>query len=77
MLGFRQPITTFSRTQAQIRVNFQWSDSLKGGKKVGSKDVQYEAGCVMYNVGAVHSHLGASTTLTDEGCKTACTAFQV
>lgn len=58
-------------------MNFAWNDAFKGGKKDKCKDIQYEAACVMFNVGAVNSQIGAQTPLNDEGCKLAGAAFQV
>ncbi|KAG8230659.1 hypothetical protein J437_LFUL010678 [Ladona fulva] len=57
-------------------VNFSWLDSFSGVVYSGS-DIRYEMGCVLFNIGALHSVLGAADSRTSaDGMKMSCTHFQ-
>ena len=41
------------------------------------EDINFELACVLYNIGGLHSHLGAlESRVSPEGMKVACTHFQ-
>ncbi|XP_017692312.1 PREDICTED: tyrosine-protein phosphatase non-receptor type 23 [Lepidothrix coronata] len=47
------------------------------GKVVTHEDIKYEQACVLYNLGALHSMLGAmDKRVSEEGMKVSCTHFQ-
>lgn len=53
-----------------------WID-IFSGKQVTHQDISYEQACVLYNLGALHSYLGAiDNRVSEEGMKTSCTHFQ-
>ncbi|XP_058233386.1 tyrosine-protein phosphatase non-receptor type 23b isoform X2 [Hemibagrus wyckioides] len=53
-----------------------WID-IFSGKQVTHEDISYEQACVLYNLGALHSYLGAmDNRVSEEGMKTSCTHFQ-
>ncbi|MCI4392313.1 hypothetical protein PGIGA_G00144570 [Pangasianodon gigas] len=53
-----------------------WTD-IFSGKQVTHEDISYEQACVLYNLGALHSYLGAiDNRVSEEGMKTSCTHFQ-
>uniref|UniRef100_UPI00358EEE9B tyrosine-protein phosphatase non-receptor type 23-like n=1 Tax=Myxine glutinosa TaxID=7769 RepID=UPI00358EEE9B len=53
-----------------------WLDTVSG-KLVTHEDVKYEQAAVLYNLGALHSLLGAiDSRTTEEGMKVSCTHFQ-
>ncbi|XP_051527115.1 tyrosine-protein phosphatase non-receptor type 23-like [Myxocyprinus asiaticus] len=53
-----------------------WTD-LFSGRNVTHDDINYEQACVLYNLGALHSVLGAvDNRLSEEGMKVSCTHFQ-
>jgi hypothetical protein len=58
-------------------VSFPWQDIFKQ-KKTESYSIFYEQACVLFNVAAVYSSLGASqNVLLDDGLKLAASYFQV
>eukprot|EP00055_Hartaetosiga_balthica_P014972 m.85484 g.85484 ORF g.85484 m.85484 type:complete len:832 (+) comp8744_c0_seq1:75-2570(+) len=65
-----------------INIKFSWEDTAGGGGLFGSKqinltDVNFETICVLYNIGAVHSQIGAlANTSSDSGLKNASINFQ-
>ncbi|XP_051948770.1 LOW QUALITY PROTEIN: tyrosine-protein phosphatase non-receptor type 23-like [Xyrauchen texanus] len=53
-----------------------WTD-LFSGRNITHDDITYEQACVLYNLGALHSVLGAvDNRLSEEGMKVSCTHFQ-
>uniref|UniRef100_A0A8C2TE18 Protein tyrosine phosphatase non-receptor type 23 n=1 Tax=Coturnix japonica TaxID=93934 RepID=A0A8C2TE18_COTJA len=47
------------------------------GKTVTHEDIKYEQACILYNLGALHSMLGAmDKRVSEEGMKVSCTHFQ-
>ena len=47
------------------------------GRSVSIADIRYEQACILYNIGALHSVLGAlDNRQTAEGMKVSCTHFQ-
>ncbi|XP_060713065.1 tyrosine-protein phosphatase non-receptor type 23b [Tachysurus vachellii] len=53
-----------------------WID-IFSGKQVTHEDISYEQACVLYNLGSLHSCLGAmDNRVSEEGMKTSCTHFQ-
>uniref|UniRef100_A0A8C7QRQ9 Tyrosine-protein phosphatase non-receptor type 23 n=1 Tax=Oncorhynchus mykiss TaxID=8022 RepID=A0A8C7QRQ9_ONCMY len=47
------------------------------GKTVTHDDISYEQACILYNLGALHSMLGAmDNRVSEEGMKVSCTHFQ-
>ncbi|XP_076362169.1 tyrosine-protein phosphatase non-receptor type protein myopic [Tachypleus tridentatus] len=57
-------------------VPFVWSD-IFSGLVFSITDIKYEQACILYNIGALHSELGAMDNRHNaEGMKIACTHFQ-
>ncbi|KAK9510379.1 hypothetical protein O3M35_005178 [Rhynocoris fuscipes] len=57
-------------------ISFAWKD-LYGGVVVQTADIKFEMVAILYNIGALHSQLGANDDrTTPEGLKMACTHFQ-
>ncbi|XP_039940213.1 tyrosine-protein phosphatase non-receptor type 23 isoform X1 [Hirundo rustica] len=53
-----------------------WTE-IFSGKAVTHEDIKYEQACVLYNLGALHSMLGAmDKRVSEEGMKVSCTHFQ-
>ncbi|UYV64195.1 hypothetical protein LAZ67_2007019 [Cordylochernes scorpioides] len=57
-------------------IPFVWNDVYTGTSSTMS-NIKYEQACILYNIGALHSQLGAYDSREDaEGMKIACTHFQ-
>lgn len=57
-------------------VSFSWTDSITG-KSSSAADIRFEQASVLFNVGALHSQLGAHDTRgSEESNRVACTHFQ-
>lgn len=57
-------------------VNFSWKDSYSS-MPCSVPDIRFELMCILYNIGALHTHLGALDSRTSpDGLKMACTHFQ-
>ncbi|GAV04367.1 hypothetical protein RvY_14655 [Ramazzottius varieornatus] len=57
-------------------VDFSWVDNFTG-KTVEKKDIKFEEANILYNIGALHSYLGAVDRRADsDALKVACTHFQ-
>ncbi|CAH0393687.1 unnamed protein product [Bemisia tabaci] len=57
-------------------VNFTWND-LYSNSPTSLPDIRFEMVNILYNIGALHSQLGAADSrLTENGLKLACTHFQ-
>ncbi|KAG8521527.1 Tyrosine-protein phosphatase non-receptor type 23, partial [Galemys pyrenaicus] len=53
-----------------------WTE-IFSGKSVAHEDIKYEQACILYNLGALHSMLGAmDKRVSEEGMKVSCTHFQ-
>lgn len=53
-----------------------WTE-IFSGKSVVHEDIKYEQACILYNLGALHSMLGAmDKRVSEEGMKVSCTHFQ-
>ncbi|XP_039534811.1 tyrosine-protein phosphatase non-receptor type 23b isoform X2 [Pimephales promelas] len=60
----------------EAAVSVTWTD-IFSGRNVTHDDINYEQACVLYNLGALHSLLGAvDNRLSEEGMKVSCTHFQ-
>ncbi|XP_066531139.1 tyrosine-protein phosphatase non-receptor type 23b [Hoplias malabaricus] len=60
----------------EAAVPVTWTD-IFSGKDITHEDVNYEQACVLYNLAALHSFLGAmDNRVSEEGMKTSCTHFQ-
>ncbi|XP_031442517.2 tyrosine-protein phosphatase non-receptor type 23b [Clupea harengus] len=60
----------------QAAVPVTWTDVFLG-KAVTHNDIRYEQACVLYNLAALHSALGATDNrVSEEGMKVSCTHFQ-
>ncbi|KAL2079848.1 hypothetical protein ACEWY4_023641 [Coilia grayii] len=74
-LHFLQSRVPMAKGQ-QAAVPVTWTDSFCG-KAVTHNDIRYEQACVLYNLGALHSALGATDNrVSEEGMKVSCTHFQ-
>lgn len=63
-----------SGQEAAVPVN--WTE-IFSGKSVAHEDIKYEQACILYNLGALHSMLGAmDKRVSEEGMKVSCTHFQ-
>ncbi|ODM90715.1 Tyrosine-protein phosphatase non-receptor type 23 [Orchesella cincta] len=61
---------------ATCAISFSWNDVYSENVH-GWSDVDFEMSCVLYNIGALHSELGAlDNRQTADGMKTSCTHFQ-
>ncbi|XP_018579784.1 tyrosine-protein phosphatase non-receptor type 23 isoform X2 [Anoplophora glabripennis] len=57
-------------------VQFLWKDN-QTGMNCGGSDIRFELMVIMYNIGALHSYLGATDSRSNpDGMKMACTHFQ-
>ncbi|XP_036357587.1 tyrosine-protein phosphatase non-receptor type 23 isoform X2 [Octopus sinensis] len=57
-------------------IPFTWED-VHTGREYVYQDIKFEQACILYNIGALHSILGAADTRTTaEGMKVSCTHFQ-
>ncbi|XP_060060740.1 tyrosine-protein phosphatase non-receptor type 23 isoform X2 [Erinaceus europaeus] len=60
----------------EAAVPVTWTE-IFSGKSVAHEDIKYEQACILYNLGALHSMLGAmDKRVTEEGMKVSCTHFQ-
>lgn len=60
----------------EAAVPVTWMDVFSG-RNITHDDINYEQACVLYNLGALHSLLGAvDNRLSEEGMKVSCTHFQ-
>ncbi|XP_006868861.1 PREDICTED: tyrosine-protein phosphatase non-receptor type 23 [Chrysochloris asiatica] len=60
----------------EAAVPVTWTE-IFSGKSVAHEDIKYEQACILYNLGALHSMLGAmDKRLSEEGMKVSCTHFQ-
>ncbi|XP_028325465.1 tyrosine-protein phosphatase non-receptor type 23 isoform X2 [Gouania willdenowi] len=60
----------------EASVPISWTE-IFSGKTVTHDDISYEQACVLYNLGALHSMLGAmDNRVSEEGMKVSCTHFQ-
>ncbi|XP_014395988.1 PREDICTED: tyrosine-protein phosphatase non-receptor type 23 [Myotis brandtii] len=60
----------------EAAVPVTWTE-IFSGKSVAHEDIQYEQACILYNLGALHSMLGAmDKRVSEEGMKVSCTHFQ-
>ncbi|XP_068091294.1 tyrosine-protein phosphatase non-receptor type 23 [Hyperolius riggenbachi] len=62
--------------EQEAAVPITWTE-IFSGKSVTHSDIKYEQACVLYNLGALHSMLGAmDKRVSEEGMKISCTHFQ-
>ncbi|XP_048366481.1 LOW QUALITY PROTEIN: tyrosine-protein phosphatase non-receptor type 23 [Sphaerodactylus townsendi] len=60
----------------EAAVPITWTE-IFSGKAVCHEDIKYEQACILYNLGALHSMLGAmDKRVSEEGMKVSCTHFQ-
>ncbi|XP_038611379.1 tyrosine-protein phosphatase non-receptor type 23 [Tachyglossus aculeatus] len=60
----------------EAAVPVTWTE-IFSGKSVTHEDIKYEQACILYNLGALHSMLGAmDKRVSEEGMKVSCTHFQ-
>ncbi|MGH0118469.1 UNVERIFIED_CONTAM: hypothetical protein FKN15_054321 [Acipenser sinensis] len=60
----------------EAAVPVTWTE-IFSGKMVTHDDISYEQACILYNLGALHSMLGAmDNRVSEEGMKVSCTHFQ-
>uniref|UniRef100_A0A4W3HRK0 Protein tyrosine phosphatase, non-receptor type 23, a n=1 Tax=Callorhinchus milii TaxID=7868 RepID=A0A4W3HRK0_CALMI len=60
----------------EAAVPITWTE-IFSGKTVTVDEICYEQACILYNLGALHSMLGAmDSRVTEEGMKVSCTHFQ-
>uniref|UniRef100_A0AAV2MDU0 BRO1 domain-containing protein n=1 Tax=Knipowitschia caucasica TaxID=637954 RepID=A0AAV2MDU0_KNICA len=60
----------------EAAVPISWTE-IFSGKSVTHEDISYEQACILYNLGALHSMLGAmDNRVSEEGMKVSCTHFQ-
>ncbi|KAM9783057.1 tyrosine-protein phosphatase non-receptor type 23 [Neosynchiropus ocellatus] len=63
-------------TGQEASVPITWTE-IFSGKAVIHDDISYEQACILYNLGALHSMLGAmDNRVSEEGMKVSCTHFQ-
>lgn len=63
-------------TSQEASVPISWTE-IFSGKTVTHDDISYEQACILYNLGALHSMLGAmDNRVSEEGMKVSCTHFQ-
>ncbi|XP_040020067.2 tyrosine-protein phosphatase non-receptor type 23 isoform X2 [Gasterosteus aculeatus] len=63
-------------TGQEASVPISWTE-IFSGKTVTHDDISYEQACILYNLGALHSMLGAmDNRVSEEGMKVSCTHFQ-
>lgn len=64
------------RENQEAAVLFTWK-SLHSNSTIAMKDISLEMASILFNIGALHSHLGSSDTrITSEEMKMSCTHFQ-
>ncbi|KAI4883290.1 hypothetical protein NFI96_021020 [Prochilodus magdalenae] len=74
-LHFLQSRVPMAKGQ-EAAVPVTWTD-IFSGRDVTHEDISYEQACILYNLGALHSFLGAmDNRVSEEGMKTSCTHFQ-
>ncbi|XP_025031555.1 tyrosine-protein phosphatase non-receptor type 23 [Python bivittatus] len=62
--------------EQEAAVPITWTE-IFSGKAVTHEDIKYEQACILYNLGALHSMLGAmDKRVSEEGMKVSCTHFQ-
>ncbi|XP_019363551.1 PREDICTED: tyrosine-protein phosphatase non-receptor type 23 [Gavialis gangeticus] len=62
--------------EQEAAVPITWTE-IFSGKTVTHEDIKYEQACILYNLGALHSMLGAmDKRVSEEGMKVSCTHFQ-
>ncbi|XP_074429945.1 tyrosine-protein phosphatase non-receptor type 23 isoform X2 [Larus michahellis] len=62
--------------EQEAAVPIVWTE-IFSGKTVTHEDIKYEQACILYNLGALHSMLGAmDKRVSEEGMKVSCTHFQ-
>ncbi|XP_028837259.1 tyrosine-protein phosphatase non-receptor type 23 [Denticeps clupeoides] len=62
--------------EQEAAVPISWTE-IFSGKTVTHDDISYEQACILYNLGALHSMLGAmDNRVSEEGMKVSCTHFQ-
>ncbi|KAM7122547.1 LOW QUALITY PROTEIN: tyrosine-protein phosphatase non-receptor type 23 [Ciconia maguari] len=62
--------------EQEAAVPIAWTE-IFSGKTVTHEDIKYEQACILYNLGALHSMLGAmDKRVSEEGMKVSCTHFQ-
>ncbi|XP_054027442.1 LOW QUALITY PROTEIN: tyrosine-protein phosphatase non-receptor type 23 [Dryobates pubescens] len=62
--------------QQEAAIPIAWTE-IFSGKTVTHEDIKYEQACILYNLGALHSMLGAmDKRVSEEGMKVSCTHFQ-
>ncbi|KAM8810442.1 tyrosine-protein phosphatase non-receptor type 23 [Eudromia elegans] len=62
--------------EQEAAVPVAWTE-IFSGKTVTHEDIKYEQACILYNLGALHSMLGAmDKRVSEEGMKVSCTHFQ-
>ncbi|XP_076459349.1 LOW QUALITY PROTEIN: tyrosine-protein phosphatase non-receptor type 23-like [Babylonia areolata] len=60
----------------EAAITFTWEDNQTGRDHIIA-DIKFEQACILYNIGALHSNLGAIDTRQNaEGMKVSCTHFQ-
>ncbi|XP_037532047.1 tyrosine-protein phosphatase non-receptor type 23 [Nematolebias whitei] len=60
----------------EAAVPISWTE-IFSGKTITHDDISYEQACILYNLGALHSMLGAmDNRVSEEGMKVSCTHFQ-
>ncbi|XP_043921950.1 tyrosine-protein phosphatase non-receptor type 23 [Protopterus annectens] len=63
-------------SEQEACVPVTWTE-IFSGKTVTHNDISYEQACILYNLGALHSMLGAmDNRVSEEGMKVSCTHFQ-
>nr|XP_055066902.1 tyrosine-protein phosphatase non-receptor type 23 [Misgurnus anguillicaudatus]XP_055066903.1 tyrosine-protein phosphatase non-receptor type 23 [Misgurnus anguillicaudatus]XP_055066904.1 tyrosine-protein phosphatase non-receptor type 23 [Misgurnus anguillicaudatus] len=63
-------------SEQEAAVPISWTE-IFSGKTVTHDDICYEQACILYNLGALHSMLGAmDNRVSEEGMKVSCTHFQ-
>ncbi|KAM9025736.1 tyrosine-protein phosphatase non-receptor type 23 isoform 1-T1 [Ara ararauna] len=63
-------------SEQEAAVPIAWTE-IFSGKTVTHEDIKYEQACILYNLGALHSMLGAmDKRVSEEGMKVSCTHFQ-
>ncbi|CDQ69729.1 unnamed protein product [Oncorhynchus mykiss] len=69
---------TFNAAEIVSTISFSLTRTeIFSGKTVTHDDISYEQACILYNLGALHSMLGAmDNRVSEEGMKVSCTHFQ-
>ncbi|CDQ72499.1 unnamed protein product [Oncorhynchus mykiss] len=72
----RKYLGSCTTSRAEAAVPISWTE-IFSGKTVTHDDISYEQACILYNLGALHSMLGAmDNRVSEEGMKVSCTHFQ-